>query len=173
MARLAPQQQELALIEPGRLSPPIWPCTTRGFPCLVCLQTSGGLLPHRFTLTAESAFADVLQVSLLDATVLHSTGGLFSVALSVNRTARMTCATAPLALPGALPIGSRPCDRKPRCPDFPPVLALRLGPAITWLTRSINYIKCKFGSRLFHGLVAIIPRQTASVRVADFLEVGR
>jgi len=50
---------------------------------------------------------------------------------------------------------------------------LRLGPAITWLTRSINYIKCKFGSRLFHGLVAIIPRQTASVRVADFLEVGR
>jgi len=72
------------LIEPGRLSPPIWPCTTRGFPCLVCLQTSGGLLPHRFTLTAESAFAGVLQVSLRDATVLHSTGGLFSVALSVN-----------------------------------------------------------------------------------------
>jgi hypothetical protein len=84
LSQLAPQQQELALIEPGRLSPPIWPCTTRGFPCLVCLQTSGGLLPHRFTLTAESAFAGVLQVSLRDATVLHSTGGLFSVALSVN-----------------------------------------------------------------------------------------
>lgn len=29
-------------------------------------------------------FEDVSQVSLLDATVLHSTGGLFSVALSVN-----------------------------------------------------------------------------------------
>ena len=106
LPRLAPQQQESAwggLIEPGRLSPPIWPCTTRGFPCLVCLHTSGGLLPHRFTLTAESAFADVLQVSLLDATVLHYTGGLFSVALSVNRTARMTCAAAPLTLSGALP----------------------------------------------------------------------
>ena len=24
--------------EPGRLSPPIWPCTTRGFPCLACCQ---------------------------------------------------------------------------------------------------------------------------------------
>jgi len=80
-----------------------------------------------------------LQVSLRDATVLHSTGGLFSVALSVNRTARMTCAAAPLTLSGALPIGSRPCDRKPRCPDFPPVLALRLGPAITRLTRYTNY----------------------------------
>ena len=82
---------------------------------------------------------DVLQVSLRDATVLHSTGGLFSVALSVNRTARMTCAAAPLTLSGALPIGSRPCDRKPRCPDFPPVLALRLGPAITRLTRYTKY----------------------------------
>ena len=45
------------LDEPGRLSPPIWPCTTRGFPCLVCCQTSGRLLPHRFTLTSKSAFA--------------------------------------------------------------------------------------------------------------------
>ena len=44
------------LSEPGRLSPPIWPCTTRGFPCLACRQASGGLLPHLFTLTCESAF---------------------------------------------------------------------------------------------------------------------
>jgi hypothetical protein len=43
-------------VEPGRLSPPIWPCTTRGFPCLACCQTSGGLLPHLFTLTGKSAF---------------------------------------------------------------------------------------------------------------------
>src|SRR5581483_8019244 len=26
------------LNEPGWLSPPIWPCTTRGFPCLACCQ---------------------------------------------------------------------------------------------------------------------------------------
>jgi len=47
---LAPPQKELSLIEPGRLSPPIWPCTTRGFPCLPCRHGSGGLLPHLFTL---------------------------------------------------------------------------------------------------------------------------
>ena len=71
--------------EPGRLSPPIWPCTTRGFPCLVCCQTSGGLLPHLFTLAKLSErFEDVPQVFLRDATVLLSAGGIFSVALSVN-----------------------------------------------------------------------------------------
>src|SRR5215470_14852282 len=48
--------QEGVLNEPGRLSPPIWPCTTRGFPCLVCRQTSGGLLPHRFTLACGISF---------------------------------------------------------------------------------------------------------------------
>ena len=47
---------ETQLNEPGRLSPPIWLCTTRGFPCLVCRQTSGGLLPHRFTLTCAISF---------------------------------------------------------------------------------------------------------------------
>jgi len=41
---------ERLIIEPGRLSPPIWPCTTRGFPCPRCHHRSGGLLPHLFTL---------------------------------------------------------------------------------------------------------------------------
>jgi len=41
---------ERRLSEPGRLSPPIWPCTTRGFPCPQCHHRSGGLLPHLFTL---------------------------------------------------------------------------------------------------------------------------
>ena len=71
--------------EPGRLSPPIWPCTTRGFPCLRCCHRSGGLLPHLFTLAKLSElFEDVSQVFLRDATVLLSAGGIFSVALSVN-----------------------------------------------------------------------------------------
>jgi len=75
-----------ALSEPGRLSPPIWPCTTRGFPCLRCCHRSGGLLPHLFTLAKLSEhFEDVSQVFLRDATVLLSAGGIFSVALSVNR----------------------------------------------------------------------------------------
>ena len=37
--------------ELGQLSPPIWPCTTRGLPCPRCYHRGGGLLPHRFTLT--------------------------------------------------------------------------------------------------------------------------
>jgi hypothetical protein len=113
--------------EPGRLSPPIWPCTTRGFPCLRCCHRSGGLLPHLFTLAKLSEhFEDVSQVFLRDATVLLPAGGIFSVALSVNRSTGFSlcsfrvarfrvrrehkpaaqtqvCATVPLALPGALP----------------------------------------------------------------------
>ena len=46
---------------------PIWPCSGWGLPCLVDYSSSGGLLPHLFTLTAGRA-----------------SGGLFSVALSVN-----------------------------------------------------------------------------------------
>jgi len=61
---------------------------------LVCLQTTVGSYPTVY-LTAESAFADVLQVSLLDATVLHSTGGLFSVALFREPTARHDVRRAP------------------------------------------------------------------------------
>jgi hypothetical protein len=110
--------------EPGRLSPPIWPCTTRGFPCLRCCHRSGGLLPHLFTLAKLSErFEDVPQVFLRDATVLLPAGGIFSVALSVNSSTGFSlcafsrhnsgcanetaqtevCATVPLALPGALP----------------------------------------------------------------------
>src|SRR2546422_8651213 len=89
------RHQECWLIEPGRLSPPIWPCTTRGFPCLRCRHRSGGLLPHLFTLAQRCVRCeDVPQVSLRDATVLRSAGGLFSVALSVAlRVAQaLTCA---------------------------------------------------------------------------------
>src|SRR5579859_7614470 len=47
-----------ALSEPGRLSPPIWPCTTRGFPGLRCCHRSGGLLPHLFTLAKRVSFVE-------------------------------------------------------------------------------------------------------------------
>ncbi len=40
------------VVETGRLSPPIWPCSERGLPSHACYQTRGGLLPHPFTLTA-------------------------------------------------------------------------------------------------------------------------
>jgi len=79
------------------------------------------LPPERWALTppfhpcqTERAFEDVSQVFLRDATVLLSAGGIFSVALSVNGGTGFSlcssfaaqtevCATAPLALPGALP----------------------------------------------------------------------
>src|SRR5258707_11403803 len=84
--------------EPGRFSPPIWPCTTRGFPCLRCRHRSGGLLPHLFTLAKRCVhFEDVSQVSLRDATVLRSAGGLFSVALSVAQPHRAGLNPAPHA----------------------------------------------------------------------------
>jgi hypothetical protein len=84
--------------EPGRLSPPIWPCTTRGFPCLRCCHRSGGLLPHLFTLAKLSErFEDVPQVFLRDATVLLSAGGIFSVALSVAQPHRTGLNPAPHA----------------------------------------------------------------------------
>jgi len=132
---------EDALSEPGRLSPPIWPCTTRGFPCLRCHHRSGGLLPHLFTLAKPSQlFEDASQVSLFDVTELHSAGGLFSVALSVTPCSgdfTSPLQLRPLALPGALPMlrvpltiprtpfGVRKRPASQRCPDFPPALALQ------------------------------------------------
>src|SRR5713101_8012340 len=92
--------QERLLIEPGRLSPPIWPCTTRGFPCPRCHHRSGGLLPHLFTLAKRCEhFVGVSQVSLCDATALHSAGGLFSVALSVALRVAQALACAPHRAP--------------------------------------------------------------------------
>ena len=51
----------------------------------MCYHTSGGLLPHLFTLAKRNElFEDVSQVYLRDATVLRAAGGIFSVALSVS-----------------------------------------------------------------------------------------
>ena len=121
-----------ALSEPGRLSPPIWPCTTRGFPCLRCCHRSGGLLPHLFTLAKlNEHFEDVSQVFLRDATVLLSAGGIFSVALSVNsgtgfslwifpRYTTHIAQTKPHRLKSAPPY---PWRYQARCPISSPALA--------------------------------------------------
>ena len=37
----------------GRLSPHIWPCSSRGLPCRTCYHARGGLLPHHFTLATR------------------------------------------------------------------------------------------------------------------------
>ena len=57
----------------GRLSPHIWPCSSRGLPCRSRYHERGGLLLHRFTLAVPKD------------------GGLFSVALSVTGDSRHLC----------------------------------------------------------------------------------
>ena len=49
----ASTRDPFAFAKPERAAPgsPIWPCTRWGFPCLVACASSGGLLPHLFTLT--------------------------------------------------------------------------------------------------------------------------
>ena len=49
----------------GTVDSPIWPCSARGLPCPDRRRSSGGLLPHHFTLTRPKP------------------GGIFSVALSL------------------------------------------------------------------------------------------
>jgi hypothetical protein len=72
------------LNEPGRLSPPIWSCTTRGFPCSRCYHQDGGLLPHLFTLACGRAIRhpEGFPPGYHRAALV---GGLFSVALSVTQ----------------------------------------------------------------------------------------
>ena len=133
--------RERGLDEPGRLSPPIWPCTTRGFPCLGCCHPSGGLLPHLFTLTKRTSCAKTSRRFTCGMPPCRSAGGIFSVALSVSESAAPAEADAiqiaPLALPGALPIFP---DDSGRCPDFPPVSHLAMArPAITRPARRSHY----------------------------------
>ncbi len=59
-------------IELGQLFPPIWPCSTRGLPCLRCRHRSGGLLPHRFTLTCAAPKQARERFCLLPAAEAHS-----------------------------------------------------------------------------------------------------
>ena len=80
-----------------------------------------GSYPTVSPLPAKVHLNDDEQVPLLPVTAANFRGGLFSVALSVNRNDNRLAAatvTSPLALPGALPLLSADADR---CPDFPPV----------------------------------------------------
>ncbi len=58
--------------ETGRLSPHIWPCSRWGLPCRRRYRRRGGLLPHRFTLTAGRAFRRSPRRSVFCGTVRHS-----------------------------------------------------------------------------------------------------
>ncbi len=86
----------------GRRSSPIWSCSTWGLPCHPGCPGRGALLPHLFTLTPVAR------------------GGMFSVALSVNRPLR----AAPRPLAGTLPCGDR--TLLPGCPERLPVRRTRI-----------------------------------------------
>ena len=90
--RNLPRKRGLERAAPGF---PIWPCTRWGFPCLRDHSRSGGLLPHLFTLTRASC---------------EVTGGIFSVALSVERPFGISPACIPRSrrrLRGIAPCGVR------------------------------------------------------------------
>jgi hypothetical protein len=116
----------ITLGEPGRLSPPIWPCTTRGFPCLRCCHRSGGLLPHLFTLTKRNMhFEDVPQVYLRDASVLLRRRSIFCGTFRERSRCRRSKPSPPEPLPRRY-LARRPysspalASLRRRCPDFPP-----------------------------------------------------
>jgi hypothetical protein len=116
----------IALGEPGRLSPPIWPCTTRGFPCLRCCHRSGGLLPHLFTLTRRNTqFEGVSQVYLRDATVLLRRRSIFCGTFRERSRYRRPKPPPSKPLPwcyqARCPYSSPAlAGLRRRCPDFPP-----------------------------------------------------
>src|SRR5277367_2573520 len=111
---------------PGQPSPPIWPCSTRGFPCPECRHPGGGLLPHLFTLAkcarpkeASPRFCRGPAAEVRDAPAVYFLWHFPWPRLHAppSRNARRN----PLALPGALPYRRRLLRvRGDGSPDFPP-----------------------------------------------------
>src|SRR5579862_4383036 len=99
----------------GQPSPPIWPCSTRGLPCLTRCRASGGLLPHLFTL-AEWRPKRWLRGFPLSRRRGASTRRFVLCGTFRDRDLKR----GPLALPGALPWIADLATRQSWSPDFPP-----------------------------------------------------
>ena len=87
----------------ARRAAPIWSCSRWGLPCRLRCRSRGGLLPHRFTLACRP----------------RSTGGLFSVALSLGSpppaVSRHRVSVEPgLSSPERLPVQAQPSGRLTR-----------------------------------------------------------
>jgi hypothetical protein len=123
LQRLAPFERDA--YGPGRPSPPIWPCSTRGFPCPGCCHPGGGLLPHLFTLTkcADRNRQALGFSSGLPPRYKHHRRSIFCGTFRSRAAEALSrlLPRNPLALPGALPCRDRLLrDRHDRSPDFPP-----------------------------------------------------
>ena len=134
---------------------PIWLCTRWGFPCRFACAQRGGLLHHLFTLT--------------DGTLPRrgSTGGIFSVALSVKtflRSARVYLANAELEMRSAVVSGplvpSSALEvtrhRALRCSDFPPPACAESDSPLSQnqVERIFSFAVCK-GRRLAQSATAM------------------
>ena len=129
--------------EPGQLSPPIWPCTTRGLPCRPDCSGRGGLLPHRFTLTVHNH----LQLTRVS---FRQTNRRFSFGRSPRQFAPAVCFLWHCPLPdscGLLALTMRtrvPWRYQARCPVgvrtfLPACLLAKTCPAITRPARQPQY----------------------------------
>src|SRR5713226_3145262 len=89
---------------PDQPSPPIWPCSARGLPCLGRCRPSGGLLPHLFTLARRvPSVASVPRFGLSS----HTVGDAPAVFSLWHFPWPRPRECGPLALPGALSCGVR------------------------------------------------------------------
>jgi hypothetical protein len=141
---------------PGRPSPPIWPCSTRGFPCPGCCHPGGGLLPHLFTLAKcarpkEAGFRFFRKPA---AEAQASPAVSFSVALSVAAppNAFALCDATPWRYQARCPAVAGSCEFATAGVRtfLPPIPLARSGPAITRLTRHQHY-----SSKSSSGFLAI------------------
>jgi len=104
---------------PGQPSPPIWPCTTRGLPCLGRCRPSGGLLPHLFTLALRSQ-------------PFHGGPKVLPSACHRGHLRRRSILCGTVRGPSlAARAPWRYQARCPRSPDFPPACEWRGKPAAT------------------------------------------
>ena len=120
-------RRALAAFVVRRDSLPIWSCSVWGLPCRWCYHQRGGLLPRRFTLTAQCFRVEF--------------GGFFSVALAVQP----ACADRPGRYPAHCPAEfglSSPAERL-----APPAAAIIQPPALSSVAQRERRSACQFRAR--------------------------
>ena len=132
----------------GQPSPPIWPCSTRGFPCPGCCHPGGGLLPHLFTLAKCARPKEASPWFCLGpaAGYKHHRRSIFCGTFRSRAAAprfRATCDATPWRYQARCPIAADSCELATTgVRTFLPLIPLaRNEPAITQLIRRIHYTR--------------------------------